>query len=115
MISYLRRYLWKIVVAGERAVAFIGLNIPGIVNDSELQTAMTDACVAPINPIFNDGCKPRSENCYVQVDRYKYGHVFACELKNVKLDGAKEVIIGLKKENAGISEFSLLKSPALML
>ena len=112
MTSCLRRYLWKIVVAGERAVAFIGLNIPGIVIDSDLQTAMTDACAAPINPIFKDGCQPGSEYCYVQVDRNKYGHVFACELKNVKLDGAKEVIIDLKKENSGSIEFALLKSPA---
>ena len=110
MTSCLRRYLWKIVVAGERAVAFIGLNIPGIVIDSDLQTAMTDACAAPINPIFKDECQPGE--CYVRVDRYKYGHVFACELKNVKLAGAKELIIDLKKENSGSSEFALLKSPA---
>ena len=99
--------MWKIVKAENRAVAFIGVNIPGIVND--LQKAMIDACETPINPIFKDGCKPGE--CYVQADKYSYGHVFACELKNVKLDGAKEVIIDLKKENSGSFEFALLKSP----
>ena len=101
------RYLWKIVKAENRAVAFIGLNIPGIVNDSDLQTAMTDACAVPIYPIFKVGCQPGQ--CYVGADINKYGHVFACELKDVKLDGAKEVIIDLKK---GYSTLELLKSPA---
>ena len=102
--------MWKIVKAENRAVAFIGVNIPGIVNDSELQTAMTDACETPINPIFKDGCQPGK--CYVPADIHNYGHVFACQLKDVKLAGVKEVIIDLKKENPGSSEFVLLKSPA---
>lgn len=82
------RYFWKIVVNNEDelaefklAVAFIGINLPNSAFDPSTDY-QKGACKEPIKDIFKSALQRQK---YILFEEYKYGNIFACDLKDILL------------------------------
>ncbi len=96
------RYFWKIVDnKSKKAVAFIGINLPISAFQQSLAAYQKDACVKPIPDIFSSD--PQNQK-YILFEEYKYGNIFACDLKDILLPE----MIHARKEMKWTNAWSLL-------